>query len=96
MAESMPEICEHLRPVLTYVLSTGAKVTFAGQAWSRNCRQWVYVTGVLDLADLRRRFPLPEFVHDHEHRGTHDGSERGLVCELCQDAVMGALPSSAP
>lgn len=89
---SAPEICEHLREVLRDVLEQGARITFAGQAWSHNCRMWVYVDVPLDLAALRARHQIDPCVIDHEHRGTHDGRERGLVCTACKDAVMGTLP----
>jgi hypothetical protein len=34
-------------------------------------------------------------VQIHDHRGTNDGSERGLVCSVHQYAVMGAHPADA-
>lgn len=91
-----PEVCEHLRGVLDAVLADGARITYAGQAWSRNCRMWVYVDRALDLPTLRARLPLASCVHDHEHRGTHDGCERGLECSICHDGVMGLLPLEPP
>lgn len=91
-ASQHPMVCEHLREVLEHLLASGAKVTYAGQAWSRNCRVWVYLDRVLDLAALRGQFALPACIKDHEHRGTHDGCERGLECELCKDGIMGPLP----
>lgn len=87
-----PAVCEHLAPALADLLAQGAGITFAGRAWSDNCRMWVYLDRVLDLEALRARHQLPDFVADHEHRGTHDGSERGLVCTRCRDAVMGLYP----
>lgn len=42
---------------------------------------------------IRRRFPLVEYVQDHEHRGMHDGQEAGFVCVQCHDAIMGLHPS---
>lgn len=68
----------------------GIKETFRGQAWSDNCREWVYFECVLDLAALRARFDFAPFVADHVHRGTHDGAEAGFVCNQCDDAIMGA------
>jgi enterochelin esterase-like enzyme len=95
MTEGVPQqpvVCEHLRAVLADLLARGARVTFAGQAWSRNCRMWVYLDRALDLKELRARHSLGPSVIDHEHRGTHDGRERGLVCTLCHDGIMGTLP----
>lgn len=88
----MPELCEHLQPLLHDLLARGARITFAGQAWSQNCRLWVYLDLKLDLAELRERHALAACVVNHEHAGTHDGRERGLVCSQCHDAVMGLFP----
>lgn len=82
-------VCEHLAPVEQALLNEGIPVTFRGQAWSRNCREWVYFDCFLDIAAIRARHALPACVHDHAHRGTHDGQERGLVCMQCHDAIMG-------
>lgn len=84
-----PRICEHLQPMLDYLLRDGAKVVFAGQAWSDNCRVWVYLDRSLDREALARQFPPPPCVHLHSHRGTHDGSEQGFVCAQHQDGLMG-------
>ncbi|MCW5554376.1 MAG: hypothetical protein KIS67_19730 [Verrucomicrobiae bacterium] len=87
-----PKLCAHLQPALRDLLARGARITFAGQAWSQNCRLWVYFDLELDLADLRKRHALAACVINHEHAGTHDGRERGLVCCRCHDAVMGLFP----
>jgi len=92
-------LCEHLRDLEEEITASGIAETFRGQAWSDNCREWVYFDRVLDLAALRARFSFAPFVVDHQHRGTHDGQESGFVCEQCKDAVMGrhpADPGNAP
>jgi hypothetical protein len=81
--------CEHLRALEETILDAGIRETFRGAAWSSNCREWVCFDCWFDLAAIRRRHQLPLCVTDHEHRGTHDGSERGLVCQECHDALMG-------
>lgn len=88
-------VCEHLSAVEQALISAGVVVTFCGQSWSRNCREWVYVDCVLDVPAIRQRFALAPCVEDHAHRGTHDGQERGLVCTACHDAIVG-LYESAP
>lgn len=90
-----PRICEHLQPMLDSLLGDGARVVFAGQAWSNNCRVWVYLDRRLDLEALARRFPAPTCVHIHSHRGTHDGSEQGFVCAEHQDGLMGLYPEQS-
>ena len=82
-------VCEHLSEVEQALLDLGTAVTFRGQAWSKNCREWVYFDVFLDLPRVRKHHLLPSAVKDHEHRGTHDGQECGLVCSLCHDALMG-------
>lgn len=86
-------VCEHLRPLEEALTQAGIREVYRGQAWSQNCREWVYFACVLDLRSLRQRFALPSCVVDHEHRGTHDGREAGFVCELCHDGIMGHHPS---
>ncbi len=86
-------VCEHLIALEREILAHGIAETYRGQAWSQNCREWVYVDCVLDVASLRARFTFDPCVEDHEHRGTHDGSEAGLVCSLHQDAIMGLHPA---
>lgn len=88
-----PEVCEHLLPLEQYILSTGAKETFRGKAWSKNSRTWVYFDVILNVDSLRKRFGLGDCIKVHEHIGTHDGTEFGLVCELHKDGVMGAHPN---
>lgn len=85
-------ICEHLRALETELLAAGIEETYRGQPWSRNCREWVYYHCVLDRAALRARLSFDACVVDHEHLGTHDGTEAGFVCERCHDAVMGRHP----
>jgi len=68
----------------------GIHETFRVQAWTQNCREWVYFDCYIDAGAIRRIFRMADCVHDHSHRGTHDGSERGLVCDQChQDGIMG-------
>lgn len=87
--------CEHLRPLEQAMLTAGIRETFRGQAWSKNCREWVYFDCFIDTASVRQKFNLPTCVSEHAHRGTHDGQERGLVCSTCWDAIMGAYERSA-
>ena len=82
-------VCEHLAPIEQALLSQKVPVTFRGQAWSKNCREWVYFDCFLDVAAIRSNFELSEIVKAHSHRGTHDGQEHGLVCSNCNDAVLG-------
>jgi hypothetical protein len=85
-------LCDHLHALEEEIIARGVKETYRGQAWSDNCREWVYFDCVLDLPALRARLSLAQCVADHRHRGTHDGNEAGLVCETCKDAIMGRHP----
>jgi hypothetical protein len=89
-------ICEHLKPVEEYIRSLGVRVQAMGSYWSHDSRTWVYFEkATLDAESLIRRFKLPEFVKVHTHRGTHEGSEHGLVCQLDHDALIGVHPDQA-
>ncbi|HVK81823.1 MAG TPA: hypothetical protein VM915_14550, partial [Verrucomicrobiae bacterium] len=74
-------VCEHLSALEHEILTRGIKENFRGEAWSKNCREWVYLECVLNLAALRARFDFTPCVVDHVHRGTHDGAEAGFVCD---------------
>lgn len=88
-------ICEHLAALERELIAAGVKQTYRGQAWSKNCRTWVYFACVLDRSSLRARFGFARCVEDHVHRGVHDGAEAGFVCTACKDAVMGRHPEAA-
>ena len=76
-------LCEHLAPLLAKLIADGASVVSCCRPWSAKCHIWVYVDRVIDVADAVDPLAL------HEHRGTHDGSERGLVCKVHDDGLMG-------
>lgn len=90
---SNTEVCEHLFPLEKYILSTGARETFRGKAWSGNCKTWVYFNVVLNVEALREKLALDKCIKIHEHVGTHDGREWGFVCEIHKDGIMGAHPT---
>jgi hypothetical protein len=76
-------MCEHLQPLENYLKTKGISETFRGKAWSDNCGEWVYFDCVLDL---------PSFVVTHENTDLKSGTELGLVCTKCNDAIMGLHP----
>ncbi len=84
-------LCEHLAPIEAELKQRGLAETFRGQAWSDNCREWVYFGCVLDVADLRRRHSLAPCVVDHENRDPRSGTERGLYCTEHHDGIMGLV-----
>ena len=85
-------VCEHLSQLEQAILSAGIPETFRGQAWGKDCREWVYFACVIDIEKVQARFRLASSVVEHEHVGTHDGQELGLVCEDCHDAIIGFHP----
>ena len=88
-------VCEHLRQLEQAIKARQIRETYRGQAWSENCREWVYFDCFIDLEAVRRCLGLDPCVVDHAHRGTHDGQERGFVCSTCNDAIMGRYEPSA-
>ena len=87
-------LCEHLAPIDADLHDQGLVETFRGQAWSNNCREWVYFDAVLDLDAIRARHAIAPCVQEHVNLDTHNGTERGLVCQVHHDGVMGLLPES--
>jgi hypothetical protein len=88
-------LCEHLRAAEKYVRDHGGRVVYLGQPWSANCRVWIYFDTILDPDRLIKGLGLDACVQVHDHRGTHDGSERGIVCTVHNDGIMGPHPAYA-
>ena len=82
-------MCEHLAALDAELKARRIKETSRGQAWSDNCREWVYYDCVLVLDKLRQRFNFPAFVQDHVNDDQRSGMEAGFYCDLCKDGVMG-------
>ncbi len=82
-------LCEHLHALEVAIAEAGIQETYRGQAWSDQCREWVYFDCYLDTDAVRSKFPFAPCVREHAHRGTHDGQERGFECQEHWDAVMG-------
>jgi deoxyribodipyrimidine photolyase len=83
-------VCDHLAELEQDLVAADIPITYRGQPWSSNCREWVYFACWLDRPAIRSHFTLADCVHEHDHLGTHDGQEAGLVCSECNDAIMGA------
>jgi len=84
-------VCEHLARLEKALIESGATVTSRGQAWTRNCREWVYFDVVLDTQALQKRFSFPSCVEVHENKDQKTGLERGFLCTACHDGVMGRV-----
>jgi hypothetical protein len=88
-------LCEHLQAAEKYVRDQGGRVVSTGRPWSANCHIWVFFDTILDSDRLIQGLGLDPCVQVHDHRGTHDGSERGIVCSIHHDGLMGPHPSDA-
>jgi len=89
-------LCEHLQPAEKYVRGQGAPVVSSRRPWSANCHIWLYFDALLDCRRLIDGLGLASCIEIHDHRGTHDGSERGIVCTIHHDGIMGRHPDDAP
>ena len=45
-------VCEHLAALEKELIAAGVPITYRGQAWSDNCREWVYFDCCLDRAAI--------------------------------------------
>ena len=69
-------VCEHLAALEAAILRAGVPETFRGQAWSQNCREWVYFACVLDRAALRvAQLDLEHVVADTRGLGVDRGAD---------------------
>jgi hypothetical protein len=82
-------LCEHLRELENKLKEAGFVETWRGKAWTENCREWVYFDVVLDIDRILHDFTLSPCLRRHENLDPKSGTERGLVCEACRDAIMG-------
>jgi hypothetical protein len=85
-------MCEHLAALDNELKANGFKETFRGEAWSKNCREWVYYECVLDVDKIEARLNFPDFISIARNDDPKSGRELGFYCERCHDAVMGLHP----
>jgi hypothetical protein len=82
-------MCEHLQQLEAELTSRGIPITFRGQAWSHNCREWVYFTCYLDLSAIRARLKFAPCIVDHTNDDPKSGREKGFVCQEHHDGIIG-------
>ena len=82
-------MCEHLSILENELKDRGIKETYRGQAWTKNCREWIYFDCYFNVDSLRERLKLPDFIRHHVNNDSKSGLEEGFECELCEDAIMG-------
>ncbi|MEL6811815.1 MAG: hypothetical protein AAFP76_10810 [Bacteroidota bacterium] len=87
-------MCHHLQRLEEDLLKAGCKETYRGQAWSDNCREWVYFDCILDTDMLLEQYDFPDCIRLHENTDSRSGMELGFVCTQCNDAIMGGHPKS--
>jgi hypothetical protein len=88
-------VCEHLRALEDELVAGGRKIAYAGQPWTENCRYWITFDVLLDCEALKKRLKLADVVTVHSNDDPRSGREKGLFCEACKDAVIGAHPEDA-
>ena len=94
MNERKKMVCKHLSELEAALKASDALETFRGQAWSANCREWVYFDVVLNVKKLQQRFTFGPSVQVHENLDIRSGQERGFKCTLCHDAIVGPIQGS--
>lgn len=85
-------MCEHLAQLDIELKSKKIRETYRGQAWSENCREWVYYDCLFNLETIRQRYKFPAFIENHINNDNKSGMEAGFVCSLCNDGVIGIHP----
>ena len=86
-----PHVCEHLRALEDHLIAQGHKITHAGKVWSLSCRCWIYFDAHFDWDDLKKRFASDPCVEMHQNDDPKSGTEKGLVCNVDHDGIMGYL-----
>lgn len=70
-------MCEHLQKAEDYLLSQGFIITWRGQPWSDNCREWVYFDSILATEELKTKLPPDACIETHEYYDMKAGPEPG-------------------
>ena len=86
-------MCKHLKPLESYLQEKNIPQTFRGQAWSLNPGEWTYFDCFLDTEELKTKLSLPAFIMTYENTDLKSGTELGLVCKECNDAIVGLHPA---
>lgn len=87
--------CKHLQPLESAILAQGIEETFRGQAWSDNCREWVYFNCLLNVEAIKQGWQLAACVKISGNDDPRSGCELGFYCMECQDGIMGMHPAHA-
>jgi hypothetical protein len=90
-------LCEHLRILENELKEKRVKETYRGAPWTDNCREWVYFDCVFeDPGKIMSRLKMDKTtLKIHSLLGTHEGTEQGIICTQCHDAIMGIHPEYA-
>ena len=87
-------MCEHLAILEDYLKQKNIVETFRGQAWSDNCREWIYYDCVLSTEKIKDKLKLDPCVKTHEYMDIKIANELGLICMICHDGIIGLHPKS--
>jgi hypothetical protein len=82
-------VCEHLQELENEIKDNLVNEKFKGQAWTNNCREWVYYDCYFNIKEIRKRIILDDCVADHSYYDLKAGGEEGFICTKCKDGIMG-------
>lgn len=87
-------MCEHLKQLEDYIISKSIAETWRGQAWTNNCREWIYFDCILNTEVLKKKLQLKAFIETHDYFDIKAGSELGFICTICKDGIIGMHPKN--
>jgi hypothetical protein len=70
-----------------YVRNKNVKELFRGNAWSKNCREWVYYDCVLNVKKLKEKFSFNNCVIIREYNDIKVANELGFFCNRSKMAL---------
>jgi hypothetical protein len=88
-------MCIHLKSLEDFLKRKNIKEVYRGQVWSKNCREWIYYDAILNPQKLKDKFHFDSSIIIHDYEDIKVGSELGLFCTLCNDAIIGTHPNSS-
>jgi len=82
---------DSIRLMAIHLIKSGVRITFYGQAWSKDPSDWIYFDTILDIDNLKKGFKLSKHIIIHENLDPKSGTEKGFIDTKTGEGLMGKL-----
>ena len=87
--------CPHLKILKDKLDALEIPITYSGQPWGSNCREWIYYDCILNPNQVMTSLNLDDCIKIHINNDERSGLEQGLKCSICHDAIIGIHPDQS-